>query len=63
MEDTNKAVIEMHMNEDDKRFNAQFNVNADLYRRIDGINLKLWLIMAGIFAMFFEPLISKMVGI
>ena len=53
-----KATLDMHMQEDDKRFDAQQGTNADIYRRIDGINFKLWAIGAGIVGLLIEVIIQ-----
>ena len=61
-EQINKAILQMHMKEDDKMFAAQAGINADLYKRIDGINLKLWLIMVGVAGSLLAPLVTQLVG-
>ena len=60
MSDALNTKVEMHIKEDDKRFESQAKINTDLYRRIDGINTKLWLLIVGVGGVLIESLLPRL---
>lgn len=57
MSDAIDTKLDMHIKEDDKRFGEQGRINSDLYRRIDSMNTKLWLIMVGVATVALEAVL------